>query len=69
MKLTDKHIRRVGIEACEAAIDAGVTVYTLNPQRGWIPATLSVLRRQIAWHKQPENARMIWRGDLYAVTR
>lgn len=68
-KLTDKNIRRAGIEDCERAVDAGVTVYTLNPQRGWVPASVHYLRRAFAWHKRPENSRMHWRTDLYALAK
>lgn len=69
MKITDKHIRRADMGACEAALDLGATVYTLNPQRGWVPAFVAPLRRAIAWHKRPENSRMQWRTDLYALAK
>lgn len=69
MKLTDKQIRRAGLSECEKAVAAGETVYTLNPQRGWIPCSRNTLLRAFDWHRRPENSAFHWRGDLYALKR
>lgn len=68
-KLPDNKMRRLTMAECECAVSLGETVFTLNPQRGWVPCSENTLRRGFEWHKKPENARMVWRGDLYAVFR
>ncbi len=62
---------RADMQAVKTALASGATVYTLNPQRGWVECSHSYLARAVAFHErmtaEGHGRSYQWRTDLYAL--